>query len=429
MPIARAVRRLAPDPPDGSCPGFAAVLSGLLPGLGQAYRGQWRRAAFAAGLPLGALALVALVALAFDPLSGALLRRAQLVVAVLVGGALVYHAVVTIDAFAGGPRGLLTGQRRADYIALGIVLLVLVGGWGTMYRHSSAWAGVASKVFTGTPPAAANAAALPATTPPPVWSGRERLNVLLLGIDSREGGTTQNTDTMMVLTLDPVHKTAGMLSIPRDTLIDRRGLMRDKINAAYAIGGPELARRAAEDLLLVPIHSWALINFEAFTKIVDGAGGAVIDVRRPIRDEFYPTAAFGVQRVSVLAGPQTMSGDEALRYARTRYSSNDYDRSVRQQDVLSALRARLADGALLLRIPAILDSVGGAVSTSFDPEGVLPVARLVLSIDRSSITGETLLPCGAGLPHCELVEDNRPGGFYLIPDRAKIADLVKRMFP
>src|SRR5207237_6042059 len=75
----------------------------------------------------------------------------------------------------------------------------------------------------------------------PEWTGTERLNVLLLGIDSRgDSSQTQNTDTMIVLSLDPVNKTAAMLSIPRDVYIDRPGVFTDKINAAYAFGGYDL---------------------------------------------------------------------------------------------------------------------------------------------------------------------------------------------
>ena len=111
IPPIAPVQRLVPDPSDLVRPGFAAALSALLPGLGQAYGGRWRRAAVAALVPLVALALVAIFALLVDPLSGALIRRAPAVVTLLAGGALVYHIAVVADAFA-GPAGTSAALRR-----------------------------------------------------------------------------------------------------------------------------------------------------------------------------------------------------------------------------------------------------------------------------------------------------------------------------
>jgi len=425
-------RSLDPEPAEHGSGSLAAVLSALLPGLGQLYRGRWLRGAALAVAPVGALAAVAALALGVDLVAGALVRSAQLVVAIAFGGGLVYHLAAIGDAFVGrrGPGGL-AGRRPREYLALALVVLVLVATYGTVYRQSSAWAGLATKLFTpaGAPPRAAAGPSQAALTPPPAWSGTERLNVLVLGIDSR--GPTDadlNTDTMIVLTLDPLNRTAGMLSIPRDVYIDRPGVFKEKINAAYAFGGPDLSRRLVEDLLGLTIHGYGLLDFEAFTKIVDAAGGVQVDVKRPLRDEAYPTAAFGVQRLSILAGPQLMRGETALRYARTRHGSTDYDRAARQQDVIGALRARLAGGDLLLRLPAIMDQVGPAVRTSFDPANALPVARLGSAIDRGAIRADVLYPCGGDFAHCELKEQNDPGGFYLFPVPARVADLVAQLF-
>jgi len=421
-------RRFDPEPAEYGSGSLAAVLSALLPGLGQLYRGRWLRGAALAAAPVGALAVVAALTLGIDLVTGALIRRAQLVVAIALGGGLVYHLAAVGDAFAGA-RGLtgLAGRRPREYAALAVIALALVTTYGAVYRQSSAWAGLATTLFT--PAAAPPGPAQAALTPPPAWSGTERLNVLVLGIDSRgPTDTDRNTDTMIVLTLDPLNRTAGMLSIPRDVYIDRPGVFKEKINAAYSFGGPNLSRRLVEDLLGIRINAYGLLDFDAFTKIVDAVGGVLVDVKRPLRDEAYPTAAFGVQRLDILAGPQLMRGETALRYARTRHASTDYDRSARQQDVIGALRARLAGGDLLLRLPAIMDQVGPAVRTSFDPANVLPVARLGSAIERGAIRADVLYPCGGDFAHCELKEQNDPGGFYLFPDRAKIADLVAQVF-
>src|SRR5207249_11388418 len=170
----------------------------------------------------------------------------------------------------------------------------LVGFYAAAYRGSVPWAGFAAKIFAPI----ANAPILVAAGQEPLpaaWSGTERLNILLLGVDARgDGSTTRNTDTMIVLSLDPLNKTAAMLSLPRDIWINKPGVFVDKINAAYAFGGPDLTKKVVEDLLRIKLHAYALVDFEAFTRIVDSVGGVVVDVQRPVRDESYPTADYGI---------------------------------------------------------------------------------------------------------------------------------------
>jgi LCP family protein required for cell wall assembly len=302
----------------------------------------------------------------------------------------------------------------------------LVGFYGTIYRGSAPWASLAGKIFEpiARQPLIANAAQEPLVA----WSGTERLNVLLLGVDARGDGSTDNTDTMIVLSLDPVNKTASMLSLPRDIWINRPGLFVDKINGAYAFGGPDLTKKVVEDLVGIKLHAYALVDFEAFTKIVDSVGGVVIDVRRPVRDEAYPTADYGVERIEILSGPQLMNGTTALHYARSRHDSNDYSRSRRQQEVLAALRSRLAQGDLVRQLPGIVGRVGSFVRTNFDPANILPLARFGSGIDGSAIRSEVLYPCGGDYPHCELQYTGGDDGFFLVPDQAKIRDLAADLF-
>ncbi len=395
------------------------MLSGLLPGLGQTYDGRWVRGTLLLLLPIFTLGLAGSFVAIADPLTSFVLRNAPLVTALTVGGAFAYHLFVVGDAFvrAGLPR------RGADYVALGAIALVLVVGYGSVYRESSPWAALAAKIFA---PIAASA---PEPASPATWSGTDRLNILLLGIDTRSPDpTTANTDTMIVLSLDPLNRTASMLSLPRDILIDRPGVLVDKINAALAFGGPELSRRVVADLLGVPIHAYAIVDFAAFERIVDAVGGVVVDVKRPLRDEFFPTSDFGVERIEILPGPQLMRGEVALTYARSRHDSSDYNRAKRQQDVLFALRSRLGQGDLLRRLPGIMDSAGNLVRTNFDPTNVLPLARFGSGLESGAIRGDVLYPCGSGFPHCELRSNQCEGGCYLFPDPAKVRDLAAQLF-
>ncbi|MDP9320339.1 MAG: LCP family protein [Chloroflexota bacterium] len=401
----------------------------MLPGLGQLYLERWVRAAIVFLIPILAIALGGAFIATFDPLTSFVVRHAVVFALAVVGGLLLYHLWVVADAFAGGFRHghSLRGKHAADYFALGVVTVALIVGYGGVYRGANAWAGLAAKVFA--PVAGATARGVTTSFDVPPWNGRERLNVLILGIDSRGVATdTQNTDTMIVLSVDPVNRTAAMLSVPRDTLAAIPGHGSAKVNAAFALGGPDLAQKTIEGLLGIRINSYALVNFEAFTQIVDSVGGALVDVKRPIRDESYPTPDFGVERLDIQPGPQLMPGDLALKYARSRHDSNDFSRARRQQDVISAIRARLSADGMLARLPGIVNDVGSAVETNFDPANILPLAGLGGGIPASDIKSEVLLPCGGDSPHCELSEDNTGLGYYLIPDKAKIANLVAELF-
>jgi LCP family protein required for cell wall assembly len=395
------------------------------------YLGRWIRGILMILIPIFTVVLAgAFIAIA-DPLTSFVLRNAAEVTLLVAGTFFIYHLFVVADAFAGKLRGMgsLRGRHVIDYLILGLVCVALVGFYATAYRGSAPWAGLFTKVFApiANPPSIGTSSGQDYS--PPAWTDRERLNVLLLGVDSRgDSSSTFNTDTMIVLSLDPVNKTAAMLSIPRDVYIDRPGVFTDKINAAFALGGYDLTRKVVEDLLGIRLTAYALVDFEAFTKIVDSVGGVVVDVRRPVRDESYPTPDYGIERIDITAGPQLMDGETALRFARSRHDTNDYSRAQRQQLVLSALRTRISEGDFLRGLPGLIDRVGSAVQTNFDPANILPLARFGTGIDGNAIRSEVLYPCGGSYPHCELQASGGESGFYLIPDRAKIRDLAAALF-
>jgi LCP family protein required for cell wall assembly len=422
----RVVHQTRARAADGGSPGYAAVLSALLPGLGQIYSDRWVRGILMLILPVLAFALVGSIVAYADPLTSVVLRNAPLLTFFVVAWLLLYHLYVVGDAFAGRMHRM-RGRHVVDYAILAVVTFALIGGYTTIYRGSAPWASLAARMFAPFAQIHASSAGT-VDAQAPDWSGEQRLNVLLLGIDTRQGDKTdQNTDTMLVVSLDPINKTASMLSIPRDIYIDRAGTYQGKINAAYAAGGPPLVRRVVSDLLGIPIHAYALINFEAFNRIIDGVGGVIVDAKRPVRDESYPTVDFGVERLDIAAGPQLMHGDTALKYARSRHDSSDYSRAKRQQDIISALRTRLAQPDALRSLPALVDTVGTTIETDFDPASTLPLARTGTGIDSSDIRSEVLYPCGGDFPHCELTQTN-DGGFYLIPDKSKVLDFAAQLF-
>src|SRR3954471_11104571 len=174
--------------------GFAAVLSGLLPGLGQLYADRWVRGLLMLVMPIFAIVLaVAFIAFA-DPLTSFVLRNAPSLSFIVLSIALAYHLYVVADAFAGRLHRV-RGKHAVDYAVLGLVTLALVAGYGTIYRQSSPWASLASRLFQPFVERVAQTTSGSSEEPPPAWTGKERLNVLVLGIDTREGDpATRNTD-------------------------------------------------------------------------------------------------------------------------------------------------------------------------------------------------------------------------------------------
>ena len=182
--------------------------------------------------------------------------------------------------------------------------------------------------------------------PPPEPLPPDRVNVLLMGIDRREGEPGPwRTDTMILFSLDPINKTASMLSIPRDLWVPLPGYnTHERINSAYVYGelyaypggGGEYAKRAVQYNLGVPVDYYVRIDFRGFEAAIDTIGGIDIDVAERIVDNEYPTPDYGTMRLVIEPGPQHMDGDLALKYARTRHGNagGDIDRAPRQQQVI-----------------------------------------------------------------------------------------------
>ena len=223
--------------------------------------------------------------------------------------------------------------------------------------------------------------------PLPDWTGKERINVLLMGIDHREDEPLQGSraDTLLVVSVDPVSKSVLMVSLPRDLWVSIPGLGEQRINVAHATGGPELAMRTVTANFGVKLNHYARIDFRGFEEIVDTLGGIFVDVERPIKDDEYPTEDYGVMRIFIAPGPQWMDGRTALQYARSRHSENDFGRARRQQRVLMAIRDRAAQGNTLLKAWELIPLAQKTVTTDFGPLELAQLAKLATEIDRERV--------------------------------------------
>ncbi len=231
---------------------------------------------------------------------------------------------------------------------------------------------------------------------------REPFTILLLGVDRRDDPNEGvRSDTLIVVHVNPRERWAGMLSIPRDSVVEIPHLGQQKINAAYTYGynnaaelygqgtdpataGGALAAETIENFLQLKVDYIAQVDFRGFEQIVSTLGGVTVDVDQPLLDAEYPTADLGVERIYIPAGLQVLDGPSALRYARSRHSSSDFDRSRRQQQVLQALlnevrrRGLLEQAALLPELARDLEST---VSTTL-PISDLSVLRSLADLAR-----------------------------------------------
>lgn len=268
------------------------------------------------------------------------------------------------------------------------------------------------------------------------WSGQERVNILLLGIDVRceEDGPT-HTDSMMVVTIDPVGLSAAALSLPRDLWVEIPQFGVDRINQAYFKGeafdypggGAALAVETVEATLGVPIDYYAAVNFNAFVDFVDLIGGITVDVPEPIDDPTYPDSCYGYDPFAIAAGEHQMDGESALKYARTRATvGGDVDRAGRQQQVLMAARDKVlrVDMAprLLVRAPQLWQSFQRNVETNLTLEEAIQLALLVEEIPRDSIRLEVV-------NYSYVYNETTPDGQQvLVPNRDQIRALRDELF-
>jgi polyisoprenyl-teichoic acid--peptidoglycan teichoic acid transferase len=236
-----------------------------------------------------------------------------------------------------------------------------------------------------------------------------RITVLLMGIDQRRALTgderAYRTDTMMLVQVDPIRNTIGVLSIPRDLYVNIPDFEPGRINTAnqlgdsYAMpgGGPQVAMDTIHVNLGVPVDQYVRINFEVFTSVVNTitSDGIEICVKEVIHDDYYPDTGNGTITVHFDPGCQQMDAEELLQYARTRATNGgDFDRNRRQQEVLKAVQAEVFNVGgvthFISQIPVLYEQLAGSYTTNLSLQEILQLAQLVGTIPEENITFRTI---------------------------------------
>lgn len=191
--------------------------------------------------------------------------------------------------------------------------------------------------------------------------------LLALGSDAQEGTTGARSDTMILIRIDLLGGKVTMLSIPRDTMIELEGYGRQKINAAYAFGGPGGSVKAVSELCGVGIQHVAVVHIDELAGLVDYLGGVTVNV---------PEAAYDPEHTGadLAAGTQTLDGATAVAWARTRYGylRGDFQRQEDQRILMEAIINRML--SLSPReMPGALEHVGELIGTDLRCYDLVPL--------------------------------------------------------
>jgi polyisoprenyl-teichoic acid--peptidoglycan teichoic acid transferase len=270
---------------------------------------------------------------------------------------------------AQAPKGEANWRRR---ILIGLVILfVLLVVWGVA-SYLALRSG--AKEANDRLPGSAKAALVPQDglmlSHPSV--------TLLIGTDHssriRTRADFRRADSIMLLRTDPGKGRISYLSIPRDLRVNVPGHGFDKINVAYAIGGPALALRTVRSFTDVEVNHVVVVDFDAFTKVIDKVGGVDINVPAPILSNKFDCPYATQARCDrwqgwrFAKGKQHMDGHRARVYSRIREnkldpSETDITRTERQQAVIQALLAKLTSPGVILKMPFIGDDVMKPLTT------------------------------------------------------------------
>jgi polyisoprenyl-teichoic acid--peptidoglycan teichoic acid transferase len=198
--------------------------------------------------------------------------------------------------------------------------------------------------------------------------------MLLLGIDTnnvKEG----RSDTIILAVVDPENENVSMLSIPRDLRVKMANSEQyDKVNAAYARGGVDMTAATISDYLQIPIEYYSIINFKGFTEMVDTIGGLEVDVEKEIYFHDRITKSYFL----LYPGSQTLTGIEALNYARYRSDGEgDFGRMRRQQQVIKEVIDQSVSLRNVPKLLSMLNVVGDNVDANL---GFKDMATLALKM-------------------------------------------------
>ena len=305
---------------------------------------------------------------------------------------------------------------RALIVALGFILAGL-GGLGAYFLPVFQTAANSTSASDGLP----NLNPISAPTQP--------FTVLLLGSDDDAKFVPErlNTQSMILVRVDPNTKQATMLSIPRDLWVQIPNQGWGKISWAYQEGGTQGAIAAVESNFQVHVDDYVWIGLNGLVRLVDKLGGVNLQVTNPVMDNYYPadlntTDPYGYYRVAVLPGATHMDGVHALQYVRSRHGDarGDFARSERQQQLLLSIKAEAAH-LNAADLPSLVGAFNGEIKTSIGLDKARALISIANDFSGPSVHRIVLVP-----PYTS--DGWVAGQSVLLPDWNQIRPLVHKSF-
>lgn len=327
------------------------------------------------------------------------------------------------------PKGGKRGRKKRGLpnwarITLSVLMilcsvgLVAFGGlyWYYQTNYADALNAITGNKVTPRPNANGTAGATNQAAGQKILSGK-RINILLLGSDNdgkKGNDVTPLAQTNMIVSIDPQTKDISMFSIPRDMVVTNpQTFERLKLDEVFSNGstGRDKAERVRNAAALsmetieynygIHIDDYAWVGLDGFVKVIDTAGGVDVDVLHPMVDDNYPDDVNNpngkntdFKRLYIPAGPQHLNGVEALEYVRTRHSDliGDFGRTVRQQQVLSALKSRLATPEMIGKAPELLKDLVGSLYTGLGQDEIVEIGNFARTVDLNKVKRVTVGP-------------------------------------
>lgn len=204
------------------------------------------------------------------------------------------------------------------------------------------------------------------------------INIALFGVDS-DDGSTGRSDSIIIATIDTIHKKLKLTSIMRDSYVNISGIGNDKINHAYAFGGPQLAIKTLNENFDLNIQDFVAVNFDSLPKIIDMLGGVTVYVT-----EEEVSHISGINS----AGTYNLTGAQALAYSRIRYATGgDYVRTERQRTILTKMYEKILS-INPTQYTSLLSEGLSMLQTSLDYSKILELGTEVLKMGVTTLEQE-----------------------------------------
>ncbi|MBI5412423.1 LCP family protein [Candidatus Peregrinibacteria bacterium] len=241
-------------------------------------------------------------------------------------------------------------------------------------------------------------------------------NILFLGTGGATHDGVDLTDTIMVASIDYTKNAVTFFSIPRDFYVNSE--YNSRVNEVYRNNkatygeekGLEMMEKATGKISGLDIQYYAKVDFNAFVEVINELDGITVEVDKDLIDPYYPNATEdGYEPFEIRAGVHTLDGETALKYVRSRKTTSDFDRAIRQQKVLEALREKALSKDILTSpgtIKDIYQSISGNLATNISLREIISLAKLAVHLDRGRIISKVIHD-----------DPSREGGLLYTPPR------------